>query len=288
MNTVVVRLIGGLGNQLFQYAAGRAVAARSKAKLLLDASGYQFDPLRKYELNVFSIRASLAPAHLLLDLNPKKNSLMNQFRNFFRPPFPLYREKYYHYDNYFERLKSPVYIDGYWQSYRYFNAISSVLRDELNPSEPLDEQNKTVSDQIFSTNAVSIHVRRGDYVTNAHTNAYHGVCSIEYYRAAIDYVRRAAGDIHLFVFSDDQEWCKSNLRPNCPTTYVTANPPDRGYRDMQLMALCRHHIIANSSFSWWGAWLNPRPEKIVVAPRNWFANSEHDTRDLIPETWVRL
>ena len=109
-----------------------------------------------------------------------------------------------------------------------------------------------------------------------------------HYRSAIDYIAQRVPGIHLFVFSDDQHWVRENLRFDLPTTLVAANSPDRGFRDMQLMARCRHHIVANSSFSWWGAWLNPSPAKIVVAPSRWFGVDTIDTRDLIPESWVKL
>ena len=138
------------------------------------------------------------------------------------------------------------------------------------------------------SNAVSLHVRRGDYVSDPATNRFHGTCSPDYYRQAVDYVIGRAGVPHLFVFSDDQEWTRANLQFAVPRRSSSANPPDCGYRDMQLMARCRHHIIANSSFSWWGAWLNPSPEKIVVAPKQWFSSPRNDTRDLVPPNWVRM
>ena len=142
--------------------------------------------------------------------------------------------------------------------------------------------------RIDAVNAVSLHVRRGDYVDNPSTNRWHGICSLDYYQRALDYIGFHAEAPHLFVFSDDQKWTRANLRFAAATTFVEINPPDRGYRDMSLMARCRHHIIANSSFSWWGAWLNPSHEKIVVAPKQWFSAARNDTRDLIPPGWVRL
>jgi hypothetical protein len=131
-------------------------------------------------------------------------------------------------------------------------------------------------------------VRRGDYVSEPDVSRYHGICPPDYYRSAVDYIAQRVPDIHLFVFSDDQDWVRDNLRFGPPTTLVAANSPDRGFRDMRLMTLCRHHIVANSSFSWWGAWLNPATDKIVVAPQQWFSASSNDTRDLIPPSWVRF
>lgn len=120
-------------------------------------------------------------------------------------------------------------------------------------------------------NSVSLHVRRGDYVRNSRTNATHGVCSIEYYQSAIEYILERVKHPILYVFSDDIEWVKQNLRTHLPTEYIDHNQGAASHFDMRLMSLCRHHVIANSSFSWWGAWLNPDPNKIVIAPRKWFA-----------------
>ena len=179
-------------------------------------------------------------------------------------------------------------MEGYWQSYRYFADAADKIRQELTPRDPMEPGNAAVAAEIDAVEAVSLHVRRGDYVTNAGAAPFHGLCSLDYYRAAVNHVRARVGAPHLFIFSDDHDWARDNLRFDLPTTYVVANPPDRGFRDMQLMARCRHHITANSSFSWWGAWLNPRHDKIVVAPQAWFADPKIDTRDLIPQGWTRL
>lgn len=183
------------------------------------------------------------------------------------------------------RTSSP---DGYWQSERYFVDAADIIRAEFKPRLALEPENAATAAAIDGVTAVSVHVRRGDYVTDKVTNAYHGVCSLDYYRAAIARIAERVASPHLFVFSDDHAWVQENLRSNYPTTYVTANSPDRGYRDMQLMSRCRHHIIANSSFSWWGAWLNPRPDKVVVAPARWFIDKSNDTRDLLPGEWLRV
>ena len=199
-----------------------------------------------------------------------------------------YREPHYHFDPALAELKPPILLDGYWQSERYFAGVAGTLRRELTPHEPLDDANARLADEIQNVNAISLHVRRGDYVGNPHTNAYHGTCSLDYYYQAVAHIADRVERAHLFVFSDDHQWTVDNLRLNLPTTYVTANPASRGFRDMQLMSMCRHHVVANSSFSWWGAWLNAKGGKIVVAPKQWFAQSDNDTRDLIPSDWVRL
>jgi hypothetical protein len=185
-------------------------------------------------------------------------------------------------------LQAPVYLDGYWQSERYFSDIAGVLRQEFTAEAPLDRENEALAAGIAAVNAVSLHVRRGDYVDDPTTNRFHGICAPDYYQRAVDFVASRVEAPRLFVFSDDLQWTRANLRFSVPMTFVDANPPDCGYRDMRLMTRCRHHIVANSSFSWWGAWLNPSREKIVVAPCRWFGASRNDTSDLIPPNWVRL
>jgi hypothetical protein len=167
-------------------------------------------------------------------------------------------------------LLAPVYLDAYWQSERYFADIAGVVRREFAAKEPSDRENEALAAAIDAVNSVSLHVRRGDYVDDPTTHRYHGICAPDYYQRAVDHISSRAGVSHLFLFSDDQQWTRANLRFAFPTTFVGSNSPDCGYRDTVLMARRRHHIIANSSFSWWGAWLNPSRDKIVVAPQQWF------------------
>ncbi|HEV7256401.1 MAG TPA: alpha-1,2-fucosyltransferase [Bosea sp. (in: a-proteobacteria)] len=291
MSTITVRLIGGLGNQLFQYAAARALGLRRSAQVKLDLSGFESYGLRRYELGAYPIAAAVATASELAAVGADKPAprLLGRVIGRLKPRSAHhYREPHYRYDPQLAQQPLPMLMDGYWQSELYFADIAGVLRLELTPSDPLEPSNAEVADKIGRSNAVSLHVRRGDYVSNAHTNSYHGVCSLDYYRAAIAHIQARVAGAHLFVFSDDHDWTRENLKFDLPMTYVTANTADRGFRDLQLMSLCKHHVIANSSFSWWGAWLNPSADKIVVAPSRWFAGGENDTRDLLPASWVRL
>lgn len=291
MSTITVRLIGGLGNQLFQYAAARALALRHGVLVKLDLSGFESYGLRRYELDAYPIAAGIATPDELaaIDARQPTGGLLGRVLARLRPRLAQhYREPHFHYDPELARQALPIFMDGYWQSERYFSDVADVIRQDLTPRDALEPNNAAVAADIGKANAVSLHVRRGDYVSNSHTNAYHGVCSLDYYHAAVAYIREKVVDPHLFIFSDDHDWTRDNLKFDLPTTYVVANAADRGFRDMQLMSLCRHHVIANSSFSWWGAWLNPSPAKIVVAPAIWFAASMNDTRDLVPTSWVRL
>jgi hypothetical protein len=299
VNLVITRLIGGLGNQMFQYATGRALALRRGAALKLDVTGFAAvgaHTKRRYELDSFPIRGGAASEADLARFGraskPKSPRLDRALRLLrtgrLDDAWPVYRESHFQFDPAVPELQAPVYLDGYWQSERYFSDIAGVLRQEFSAKASSDPANEALAAGIDAVNAVSLHVRRGDYVSDPATNRFHGICSPDYYQRAVDYISARAGVPHLFVFSDDQQWSRANLHFAVPMTFVGANPPDCGHRDMQLMARCRHHIIANSSFSWWGAWLNPLRERIVVAPRQWFCVSDNDTRDLIPPNWVRL
>lgn len=291
MMTVTVRLIGGLGNQLFQYAAARALALRRGAQVKLDLTAFESYGLRRYELASYPIAAGIATAEELQAIGkeqPASGLLARLVGQLKASRLHHYREPSYNFDPRLAEQPLPLLMDGYWQSERYFLDFAGVLRAELTPQEPLEAVNAELAERIRATTAVSLHVRRGDYVSDAHTNAYHGVCSLDYYRAAVAHIRERVPEAQLFVFSDDHDWTRDNLKLDLPTSYVTANSADKGFRDLQLMSMCKHHIIANSSFSWWGAWLNPSPDKIVAAPKRWFAKGGNDTRDLLPPAWVQL
>lgn len=298
---IITRLIGGLGNQLFQYAVGRAVATRTNSPLLLDASGFANYELRRYELDGFNVCAQLASDAQLARVGVTAGdapSLLDRIKCRLFPRSasklslqePILRESSFTYDARIEQAQAPIYLDGYWQSERYFSAIRTQLLQELTLKSDWGPGNEAMFGRIQAegARAVSLHVRRGDYVTNAHTASYHGVCSLDYYRAAVAYIAERVAVPHFFIFSDDHDWVRENLQTGFPTTFVAVNSADNGIYDIMLMKSCRHHIIANSSFSWWGAWLNPLTEKLVIAPQQWFKEADKDTCDLIPSGWVRL
>ncbi len=291
MSIVITRLIGGLGNQMFQYAVARAVALRHDAVLKLDISGFADYPLRRYELDHFPIIAKIATDTDLshFGIRPiKQYDLQHRLRRWITgKDWPVYREPHFNYDPLVMQLSSPIYLDGYWQSEKYFNEFAQILRKEFTPLSPLESENLDTAKLIASVNSVSLHIRRGDYVSNSHANQFHGICTLDYYHAAIKHIAGLVSSPHFFVFSDEIDWAQANLHCDFPMTFINANPPERGFRDMQLMSHCRHHIVANSSFSWWGAWLNPSQENIVVAPKSWF-NSDLNTCDLLPDAWTRL
>lgn len=181
-------------------------------------------------------------------------------------------------------LPQDCYLDGYWQSERYFENVADEVRSNFRFNEAdLDATNKALLEQIRRTNSVSLHVRRGDYIG---IDMFWNICTLDgYYAPAIDYIRQKEQDLHFFVFSNDIAWCKANLSlDNC--CYVDNNGGANSYRDMQLMSACKHNIIANSTFSWWGAWLNDNPHKLVLAPPHFFNSGAEE--NILPSNWIKI
>jgi hypothetical protein len=291
---VVSHIIGGIGNQMFQYAAGRALSLTNNQQLLLDLSDFSDYRLHNgFELsrvfNVIAERAETSTIHQLLGW--RANRLVKKVLR--RPQLVWLRgknlvvEPHFNYWPDLFNLTDDCYLSGYWQSERYFQFYTATIRADFTFKSPLVSDNAALAKQITQVNAVSLHVRRGDYVSNPKTTATHGVCSLDYYRAAIHLIVERVQQPYFYIFSDDIIWAKDNLKIDFPHQYVDYNHGLESYNDMHLMSLCQHHIIANSSFSWWGAWLNPNMEKIVVAPKKWFTN-ENNVKDLFPQDWVTL
>jgi hypothetical protein len=291
---VISHILGGLGNQMFQYAAGRALTLANDSQYLVDLSDFSSYHLHNgFELSrVFNVdvkRAELASVSEMLGW--RANHLVKKVLK--RPQFIWLKgnkfvvEPHFNYWPDFFNLTEDCYLSGYWQSEHYFDAFQHTIRNDFTFREPLQGKNAELALIISKTHSISLHVRRGDYVSDSKTGHIMDICSLEYYRKAIDYIAERIECPIFYVFSDDIAWVRQNLSMNFPCTYIDHNVQAESYRDMQLMSLCQHHIIANSSFSWWGAWLNPSPNKLVVAPKTWFRNG-NDDKDLIPAEWVRL
>jgi len=291
---IITNIIGGLGNQMFQYAAGRALSLKLGVPLKLDTrdfSGYQLH--QGFELNrLFNCRAEIATdIDLAKTLGWQRAKLVQRLLR--RPQLKNLRyknfvvEPHFNYWSGINQLEDNKYLYGYWQSEQYFIEFADKIREEFTFKLPFSDQNAEIAEQISQVNAVSLHVRRGDYANSLKTTATHGLCSLDYYRAAIDYVSAHVNQPCFYIFSDDIAWVKSNLVLDKTTVFVSHNKDSESYNDMRLMSLCKHNIIANSSFSWWGAWLNSDVEKIVIAPKQWFAIPT-ETSDLIPNNWIRI
>lgn len=291
---LIVNIIGGLGNQMFQYAAARALALEKGTSCSLDVSDFANYKLHQgFELQrVFGCSLpSASSAEVWAILGWQSSPLMR--RLLAKPAMSAFRrrglviEPHFNYWQGLKEVPEDSYLIGYWQSERYFRDVAQTIRDDFTFRNPMSALNAGLAEQIRQVNAVSLHVRRGDYVKNPKTTATHGLCSLEYYRSAIRHVAERVERPNFFVFSDDAPWVRENLATNHPCVYVDHNQGAQSYNDMRLMSMCKHHIIANSSFSWWGAWLNPSDAKIVVAPKQWFANG-NDASDLIPPEWIKL
>jgi hypothetical protein len=292
---LIINTVGGLGNQMFQFAIGRSLSLKYRIPFSLDVSGFLRHNIHQgFELErLFNAPVSLASQEDLRKTLGWQSYLL-AFRFLARPQASflwgnrLIIEPHFDYFDGVERVPSSCYLKGYWQSERYFSDVADAIRADFTFRLPLSDENRRIAETMGAVNAVSLHVRRGDYLSNPHTLSVHGVCSLEYYVRAIHHIVEQVPDPVFFVFSDDLDWVKDALRIEHPCHYVDHNRGSESYNDMRLMSLCRHHIIANSSFSWWGAWLNPSPDKIVVAPSRWFADEKRVTDDLIPKGWVKL
>ena len=293
---IIAKLMGGLGNQLFQYAAARRLSIHHNTPLRLDIDFFEKYKLHAYGLNHFCIKEEFADTDEIATLKwTPRNSLAKSSliyrplhaieRNFRRSIF--YERKLRPYDPNILNTPFDVYLDGYWQSEKYFSDVESIIRREFTFRNKPDDRNRNLAEEISKTESVSVHVRRGDLVSDP-KNRIFATCSQNYYYRCAAMIAEKVANPHFYIFSDDSNWVKANLHLDGATTFVTHNDAAKAHEDLRLMSLCKHHIIANSSFSWWGAWLGTNSNKIIFAPVRWFNDPSFDTRDLIPSTWIKL
>lgn len=294
---IITKLIGGLGNQMFQYAVGRRAAYINKTLFKLDVSGFKKQEdmtKREYFLGCFNISESFANEKEVKKLKTVGKSKLSRYFLKFISFFTLYNkrshiaEKHFYFDPNILKVREDTYLEGYWASERYFKDIENIIRHDFTFKVKPDSENKKLIKKIENSMSVSIHVRRGDYVSVRKTQECHGVCNLDYYKKAIKLITAKVKKPHFFIFSDDPEWVKQNLKLSYPNTVVDHNFQKKDYEDLRLMSLCKHNIIANSSFSWWGAWLNQNKNKVIIAPRRWFNNVLINTKDLVPQFWIKI
>lgn len=289
---VIAKLKGGLGNQMFQYAAARRLAYTLNAELKLDLSWFNQYQERLYGLQGFRTIDTVASKEETQLLMIGKPVLLRKIlRRYFglqtQHPKSYVQEKSPAFDSTILSLPDGVYLEGFWQSEKYFIDTEATVRKEFSLRTPPSSRSLELAQQIESSNSVSIHIRRGDYLAPDKIE-YHGVCSLDYYVGAVNIISRRIPFPHFFVFSDDHEWAVKNLPLSYPTTFVHEADNDKPYEDIWAMSLCSHHIIANSSFSWWGAWLSTNPDKIVITPKQWFRLPTLDAGEIVPERWIRI
>jgi hypothetical protein len=275
---IVVKLIGGLGNQMFQYAAGRSLALVKKTSLALDRSFLDKETTdytkREFALHEFKIEATVGDEKLQSDFSMTANKVLLKFKAF----FPKFFKHVVHYESKFLRkanffsLPDNTYLRGYWQDSFYFSSIRKQLLKDFELKHESAAYLK-IKEQIKKCNSVSVHIRRGDYISLASANEFHGSLSLDYYIKAFKKVQANHQDLSFFVFSDDPDWCSKHIDflPKC--MIVSKSESFSPHEELKLMSYCSHNIIANSSFSWWASWLNENPLKMVIAPSHWYSNT---------------
>jgi len=288
---IIVRLKGGLGNQMFEYALGRVLSLKNNTELLLDLSFLKRNlpniTKRSFDLDVFNIKAKIADtSEIPFYFKFPPNNTFRKLAETLRKTFHIRgQERGFSFDPSVLSLSGDVCLDGYWQSPKYFGGFEEVIRNDFTLKNEPAQNIKALADEISKTNSLCIHVRRGDYVANA----FHEVVNNEYYQRGIQYIKGKSPIERIYVFSDDIGWCKDNLTFEFPVVFVEESyAGEKGEGHMYLMSLCQNFIIANSSFSWWAAWLSTRENKIVICPQQWFADPVMDSSDLIPREWVRI
>jgi hypothetical protein len=289
---IVVQLRGGLGNQLFQYATGRALALKTGSELRLDLGQLRTERYRPFRLACFRLAARPA----------RKRDVPFEFRQPYRsraarkvverlPPrivrsLPggprVIRENRGAPHNALAPVRDDVYLVGFWQSPRYFEDAEATIRADLSLTAERVGVSADLANQVGEEGTVSVHVRRGDYVGNP----FFSPCSADYYRHALELLASRVEVRKVYVFSDDIGWARQELDFQTPTVFASESMSDSDMGDFFLMSRCQHHIIANSSFSWWAAWLGRRPHGQVVAPAHWFNDPAADDGTLRPPGWL--
>lgn len=295
---VIVRLLGGLGNQMFQYAFGRSMSILHKRELKFDLGFYRNQnakwALRTYDLDNFNIQISsatdkeLRPFKKYLQQNPI-SKLLRRVSSVIPVRLKSYIFEPYGQNFSFDKrlleakFRLKVYLDGFWQTEKYFLGIEEIIRKDFTFKELPSETNRKMLEEIASVNSVAIHIRHGDNATKI--AAHHGVLPLEYYQTAAQELVKTVGEPHFYIFSDDPAWAKDNLKLNYPASFVNHNGEEKHHEDLRLMAACKHQIIGNSTFSWWGAWLGKKAGQIVYAPSRYHINTPIAMNDYYPSDW---
>lgn len=288
---IIVELRGGLGNQLFQFAYGFHLANKRKTRLLLDTSHFINHPLRNFELDKLGLskyvgnQEEIKAIKKYVDPRRLHNKICNLVLPYYR--HSLVRERAYHFDPNLLKVRKNVYLSGFWQSEKYFSddaerLLEAIRFEQVNHLAPIKEQ-------IVSSHSVGVHIRRGDYASDPQVKALHGLVPMEYYERAIEFLRNEIPDLSIFVVTDDPAWVTDNFKVGSFEVLSGKHTRD-SVDDLYLFSLCQYNVTANSSFSWWGAWLNQNKNKKVICPKNWFAAyaDKFDTKDLIPDSWIKM
>ncbi|MEO6583297.1 MAG: alpha-1,2-fucosyltransferase [Ferruginibacter sp.] len=283
---IIVKIIGGLGNQLFQYAAAKALAEHHHTQVKADISDFENYTLRNFDLDYFNTSISIATNEEIQRCKAFTSVQRVKARLTPYPKKHFYKQPSFAFDSNFFSLQSNVYLQGYFQSEKYFSSIEKIIQQEFTLKQKLSPEVNQLSQELKNVSSVALHIRRGDY-RNVEAAEVHGVVPITYYQEAIRFIKNKFNDVRFYIFSDDPGLAKKELNLT-EAKIISGIYTKNHFEDLFLMSQCKHNIIANSSFSWWGAWLNANPDKIIIAPKNWFNKGPEDTEDLLPESWIKL
>lgn len=280
---------------MFQFAIGKSLAIKLNTSLYFDNSFYELGKetsvTRPYELDLFNFPVKFAKKNEIdAFLTPSKFQRCLNKLGFFEKTY--FKENSFLFDPKINTFNSSAYLHGYWQSEKYFAPFSDAIRQEFNFTKSFNLQSEKLKQEILQKeNSVSVHVRRGDYISSPQNIQIHGTCTLDYYKEAISLIRKEVENPFFYFFSDDPDWVEGNLTVTTKNyCLIKHNVTLDNWQDMALMSKCKHNIIANSSFSWWGAWLNEHENKIVIAPMKWFADADLNCQSdsIVPESWIKI
>lgn len=283
---IISHINGGLGNQLFQYAAGRALAEHHKVLFKIDKSYYDRVSHRKFEMDKFNLDLTYATQEEITKATNK--NIFKKAVSKLQPPHKkiIFTEPHYNYYDKFFQAPANTFLIGLWQSEKYFNSIADLVRKEFTLTINIADSVRERAAHIQQEQSVSVHIRRGDY-ENPKVQQHLGLQPHAYYKKALQLLQEKVGEVKAYFFSDDIDFVKKNFDLNIPHEFVSSSETNH-YEDFYLMQHCQHNIIANSTFSWWCAWLNANENKVVIAPKKWFVDEANSAPDLIPAKWIKL
>lgn len=287
----IIKLQGGLGNQMFQYAFARGLVAKTGQEISFDFSG--LNPIkgvtqRSFSLDSFNIKIQKASDPDIKFFTQEKCApLLTKIKRMFGFKIPSYlHENEHSFHPEVWGVGGDTYFDGYWQSEKYFLHIEKEIREAFAPRQPLSQDGKMIAEKI-NNSSISLHIRRGDYVTNKKAAETLGTCEMTYYQRALSVAIADIENPHIFIFSDDTSWVKESFDIPYQTTIVSEYKVS-DWEEIILMSKCERHIISNSSFSWWGAWLDTKYDTIVIAPAQWTKDLRINNKDITPPSWIRI
>jgi len=292
---IIVRLNGGLGNQIFQYAAAFALAKKNADEFKIDNSelispASRGQVSRNFSLGNFKISAQVARVEEIREVRYPLGLLSRISKTFQKK---ILRKFYVDWHPEIQNLRGSIYLDGYFQSEKYFLEYAGELLKEFVLREGSNKETESILFEFGNKNPlVALHIRRGDYVSNPRVSQSHNLCGKKYFDNAINYLREKLGDFNLIIFSDDVSWVKNNMQFPVTYTFVADIAHKLGInlneaQEMILMSRCHHQIISNSSFSWWGGYINRSPSKVVVAPNIWTKGSIQQP-NILPGSWIKI